>query len=361
MNEEKLRAEANNFTVVRLVLASAVIYTHSYWLTSGVSGKDDVSDLLGAPISVFAVDGFFFLSGFLVYPSLLRFGKVAPFLLARLARLWPALAASIILTVIGGAFVTTAQGVDYLGGDTARFIISNGSLLQGALSLTGVACNGEPCVVNGSLWTLPWEARCYLGLALLSLLGLASPVMMKRLVLPGAIAYALIWDVPAVRAAAHSVVGDGGVFYLDTIDRLWTLFVLGAGAYIYRARLPLSWIILLGLFVAMLAANAFGVDAHTRTLFVGYAVLCCGLLTAEKGAFSGHWPDYSYGMYIYAFPVMLVVHSLMPGASYWALAAANFAATLPLAAVSWHYIEKPVLEMVRRGRARRRTPVSSNV
>ena len=360
LDPSKLKAEANNFTIVRLVLSSAVIYTHSYWLLMGVSGRDDLSDFLGAPISVFAVDGFFFLSGFLVYPSLMRFGRSTPFLTARGARLWPGLAVSIFLTVVGGAFVTSAQGLEYLQGDTANFIVRNLTFLQGFFNLTGVTCGAEPCIVNGSLWTLPWEARCYVGLALLGMLGLAKPVMMKRLVLPATIIGALIWDIGPVRDWVQVRAGDGAVFYLDMIDRLWTLFILGAGAYIFKDKLPLSWWILGALFVVMLAANATSFGVHFRALFIGYAVLCFGLLTAGKRAISGNWPDYSYGMYIYAFPVMLVVHSLLPLHSYWTLALVNFLVTLPIAAFSWHCIEKPVLEMVRRGRERRRMLAGSD-
>ena len=45
-----LQADANNLTIVRLVLASSVIYTHSYEVVTGVSGQDDLSPFLGAPI-----------------------------------------------------------------------------------------------------------------------------------------------------------------------------------------------------------------------------------------------------------------------------------------------------------------------
>ena len=98
---------------------------------------------------------------------------------------------------------------------------------------------------------------------------------------------------------------------------------------------------------------------HVRGVFIGYAVLCCGLLTAQKRAVSGSWPDYSYGMYIYAFPVMLLVHAFMGGDSYWVLSAVTFLATLPFAVASWHLVEKPVLEAVRRGRERQRLPAGS--
>src|SRR3546814_8093344 len=86
IEESLLRPHANNLTLVRLVLASSVIYTHCYWALTGRMGEDDLSAFLGAPISVYAVDGFFFLSGFLVFASLQRSARVGGFLLARVAR-----------------------------------------------------------------------------------------------------------------------------------------------------------------------------------------------------------------------------------------------------------------------------------
>jgi len=350
LNDATLRAEANNFTLVRLILSSSVIYTHCYWLTTGRAGGDEFSAFLGSPISVFAVDGFFFLSGFLVYPSLVRFGRSTPFLLARLARLWPALAASVVLTVVGGAFVTSAGGLDYLAGDTAQFMLGNLTFAKGEFNLTGVSCEARPCTVNGSLWTLPWEARCYVALALLGVLGLARPAAMKWFVLPATLIGAFVWHLPGVQAFAGSWLGEGVVYQLHMLDRLWALFALGTAAYLFRDRLRLSWAILAALFGVLLLSNGHPLELHARALFIGYAVLCFGLLTAEKGALSGRWPDYSYGIYIYAFPIMMAAHAVMPGVSHWTLAAANFLLTLPVAVLSWHFLEKPVMEAVKRQR-----------
>ncbi|MET0269803.1 MAG: acyltransferase [Sphingomonas sp.] len=352
ITDARLRPEANNLTLVRLVLASAVILTHCYWRTTGIQGADDLSGFLGVPLSVYAVDGFFFLSGFLVYQSLGRRGP-ADFLIARLARLWPALAVAVIGTVLIGLAITTAPASAYLRGDTARFLGGNLSLAFGAYTLTGVQCDGGPCNVNGSLWTLPWEARCYLLLVGLGLTGLAGRRAMLWFVLPATVAFALLWHVPAVQALVRGLAGDGAVYLLDLVDRLWTLFAAGIAASLLRERIRLNWLILLALFAANLLAHRLGLGLHVRTLFIGYAVLCCGFLSARRGAVSGRWPDYSYGMYIYAFPVMMAIAALWPTRNYLALSAANFLLTLPLAALSWHYVEKPVLDRVKRLRARR--------
>lgn len=356
IDDKYLRAEANNFTVLRLVLASSVIYTHSYGLVTGIQEQDDLSRFLGAPISTCAVDGFFFLSGFLVYPSLMRMKSSGQFLLARLTRLWPGLALSVLLTALVGLFFTTTPGFAYLGGETTRFVGCNLSLACAKFQLTGVNCDGVACNVNGSLWTLPWEARCYLVLAGLGLVGLASPRYMMRLILPATLIGALVWDTP-VRDMVESHLGAGPIYMLDTAHRLWPLFALGAAAYIFRHRLVLSWWILGALFVLNMLSGNLWFALELRALFVGYAVLCFGLLSAKRGSVSGTWPDYSYGTYIFAFPIMMLIYQVWRPQTYPALGFATLAATLPLAAFSWHVVEKPALDLLKRTR-RNRAPAA---
>jgi peptidoglycan/LPS O-acetylase OafA/YrhL len=350
ISDDRLDAEANNFTAVRLLLATSVIYTHCYFTTFGVRNADDLSEFLGAPISAYAVDGFFFLSGFLVYPSLLRLRGSVQFLTARFVRLWPGLALCVLLTVLGGAFFTSAPPGAYLGGETARFILSNLTFTVASYRLTGVECGGEACVLNGSLWTLPWEVRCYALLALLGVLGLARPTIMKWLVLPLSLVGVLVWDIPQVQDLARSLVGDGAVYLIETFDRLWAAFAMGIAAYLFRERIPLSWWGLGGLFLLNLAAHALGVGLHMRPVLIGYAALCLGLLTAERKVFAAKWPDYSYGMYIYGYPVMVLIYTFWPTPSHLALTVVTMAATVPLAALSWHLVERPALDAHRRHR-----------
>lgn len=352
ITDNRLHAQANNLTVVRLALASAVIWTHSYWRITGISAQDELSRWLGTTISAYAVDGFFFLSGFLVYRSLARRGSVADFALARLARLWPGLAASVGLTIMGGYFLSGLPIRHYFEGDTLRFVYGNLSLLVGHYSLTGLKCGDTLCVVNGSLWTIPWEVRCYALLSLLGLTGLAGPQWMARFILPISAIVALLLHVPGVSSLIEKFLGSGILYNVEMIDRLWTMFALGIAAFIWRDRIYLNWWVLLGLSIFNLAAQRWNVEIHIQAIFVGYAVLCCGFLSARRSAWSGGWPDYSYGMYIYAFPIMMLVSSGFNFKHHGLLALANFLLTLPLAALSWHLIEHPILRLVRNRRQR---------
>jgi len=64
----------------------------------------------------------------------------------------------------------------------------------------------------------------------------------------------------------------------------------------------------------------------------------------------GRTPDYSYGLYVYAFPIQQAIvwayRDIAPGV----LFAAAMAATLVVAAVSWHGIEAPMLRLKSRFR-----------
>jgi peptidoglycan/LPS O-acetylase OafA/YrhL len=56
--------------------------------------------------------------------------------------------------------------------------------------------------------------------------------------------------------------------------------------------------------------------------------------------------DYSYGVYIYHWPVILVLRTMLPPTGALRLTALAIVVTLVLAALSWHLVEAPVLRLV---------------
>jgi peptidoglycan/LPS O-acetylase OafA/YrhL len=350
--EDRLLApSANNFNFVRLVLASSVIYTHAYAAVFRVYEVDALHWLFGAPISAYAVDGFFFLSGFLVYPSLIRNQSSVKFLVARFVRIWPGLAACVLLMVLAGRFLTLTPQL-YFSGETLQFVFGHLTFVKAYYNLPGVVCGDALCNVNGSLWTLPWEVRCYLVLAVLGVLGWAKPRYMALAVLPLTVVMAIVWDLPIVSSFVFEHFGPGAIYIGDIIDRLWPMFALGMAAYIFRARLVFSWWILAVLAVLTWGAHQIGLGLHVRGLFAAYLVMMLGFRTTGRGAFSAKWQDYSYGMYIYGGPVMLALTLKHVWNSHLLLALATAGVTLIFAAASWNLIEKPALAFAKRGRVR---------
>jgi len=349
IDEPSLTNQNNNFTFVRLFLASSVIFSHAYWRVSGKEGVDGLSLVLGKPVSAFAVDGFFFMSGFLIYASSLRRNKVPAFLLARLTRLWPALAVSVIVTVAIGVAVTEVPWGAYIRGETARFVVRNLLLQGGAYRLTGVMCADTACNVNGSLWTIAWEVRCYLALAGLMALRLSGARTIGYLIAPASVAFCVFWSL------GHHP--EGGWFYFgNMMARLWTLFALGMAAFVFRSQIRLSWLIFAGMSVFVLGVHGVSGPFASVLEYVltGYGVLCIGFLTTTTKAFSSTWPDLSYGVYIYAFPIMMVVAEFSMFSNPLSLAFMTLLATFPVAAASWYLIEKPALAGLRQWERLRR-------
>lgn len=351
-----LKPSANNLTLTRLILASAVIYTHSYGHFTHID-RDDLTWLLGSPVSHHAVDGFFFLAGFLVYRSIVQNPSVPRFLLARVTRLLPGLALMIALTVAVGAFVTEMSFLNYAtGSETLKFIFFNLSLAWPAYNLTGITCDGQPCLINGSLWTLPWEARCYAALTILALCGFARRDRMVPFILPLTAAAAIGWAVAGALFDLEAILPSDIFYYLATTLRFWPAFALGIFVYEFRKNIPLSWP-LLGLILALDVAvqnfaPSFGMVA--RLILISYLVLCLGFLSARSQALSAAWPDYSYGIYIYGFPAMLVALAVFPITDPYLLTLITLILVIPCAALSWHLVEKPALDWLRRKRARAR-------
>jgi peptidoglycan/LPS O-acetylase OafA/YrhL len=58
-----------------------------------------------------------------------------------------------------------------------------------------------------------------------------------------------------------------------------------------------------------------------------------------------HARDYSYGIYIYAFPVQQTLVSYWPHMPLFAYLLSTFVITVALAALSWHFVEKPALKL----------------
>lgn len=122
-----LRRDRNNLDLFRLIAACMVIVAHAYPL-SGVAQGDWVLKLLVHDnAGSLAVKLFFFLSGVVVTTSLLTKGDPLRFILARVFRIWPAMAVSILLcALILGPLVSTRPLLEYSSDPLSyRYVFEN--------------------------------------------------------------------------------------------------------------------------------------------------------------------------------------------------------------------------------------------
>ena len=335
---QDLRHDGNIFTLLRWLLASAVMISHAWDLTLGVRGLDPSVPLLTMPIAGLAVFLFFSLSGFLVTGSLVKRG-LRDYVVARLLRLVPGLWVMLIVVTFGlwAVFGTMPFG-DYLADPaTVAHLFKNGSLMGNAYLLPGIFKELPTIGVNGSLWTIPHEVRCYIVLALFGGLGVLSS---RRVMTIGF----------AIFAVVHLILPLDFIPLLDRPRQLGFSFFLGVLAYQWRDELRLSWpVALIGVAVALAVAHFVPVRAvGLAALQIGfcYLVLVAAFVVpvAWKRA-SAALPDYSYGIYIYAFPAQQTVIALGWGVTPLTNLGTAFVLTLIFAAMSWHLVERPALAL----------------
>ena len=335
--------DRNNFNLMRLVAAWLVIYGHA-WAITAAPGQDLVLWLTQFKFAGgVAVDVFFVISGFLIAASLQR-NAIGSYLASRALRIVPGLAVCVALSafVLGPLLSTVA---DYWQRpEVWRYFWTNASLTSNTYFLPGVFEGLPRTAVNGSLWTLPIEARLYLALMFAGLLGVLTPRRYTpRWLLTMACGYAWArWRAPLPEWLANYA---------------WCVafFITGTALWINRARVRLSWWMLLGLLLA--AATTRGGPWFHIPYFLA---LCYGTLFV---AFVPRLPmirhnDLSYGLYLYGWPSQQLVRQFIaPEATPLQNMAWATALALGLAAMSWFLVERPALRLKKRFGTR--TPAAS--
>jgi len=322
----------NNFDAIRILAATMVLVSHHYALTSQMEPTFFGIHSLGG----LAVTIFFVISGYLVTASWQRDPDLWRFALRRFLRIWPALTVAIVLVAyVLGAWVTELPLNEYLAHRaTADYL--QGLWMQIHFVLPGVfEHNPYRLGVNGSLWTIPIEVRCYIVLGLAGLLGLLKyrPVFLLS------IALFMAWFLLTSNADL-----TGSTHYGRELS---AFFVAGAALYTLQphwSRRPALWA------TAIAVAGAIAWFAHWRhtALLIGLPLLIIytGTLSTPLIRRAGRWGDPSYGIYLFAFPIQqTVIHYTWPGFGFMGTLALALIMTTLLAYASWHWIEKQALRL----------------
>jgi peptidoglycan/LPS O-acetylase OafA/YrhL len=137
-------------------------------------------------------------------------------------------------------------------------------------------------------------------------------------------------------------------FYFPTpLARFFLMFFSGASFFILRNHINLSnSVVLLGA-VGLVAAAL--INAHLLLVLyiftIAYVLFYLAYIPAGFIRNYNNFGDYSYGIYIYAFPVQQSIAALMPGVSVWIMLFVSGVITLLLAILSWHLIERRALSL----------------
>jgi peptidoglycan/LPS O-acetylase OafA/YrhL len=350
---------------MRLLLAGLVIVSHAFPL--GGFGFDPTGFLTHSQVNIgfLALLAFFTLSGYLITDSMRR-TKVLTFLWHRGLRILPGFWMVLVFgaVVVGPLAWIVERGsiADYWSladGGPVTYLLNNFSTYIGQFGIHDIFLETpygqmvNRSAINGSIWSLYFEMRLYLTIAVLGWLRVLHRA--RWLVPLGAVtafaATQIVDRVPALVPVIHGLFGPGWG------PRLAAIFLLGATAALYSDYLVLDGR-LAGL-AAIVVVITLGVGWFVGWLIVGYFCYAYLILWSCLSAPSWTWRiasknDFSYGVFLYAFPVQLLLTVLgVPKLGLLPYIALSVLVTVPLAVASWFLVERPALRLKSRGPGRR--------
>ena len=330
--------DGNRFDLIRFVLASMVIASHSYALLgTQVLNREPMVLLTGKMgLGTVAVHGFFLISGFLVSASLSRSQSLVRYAWHRALRIYPGFLVALLLTALVVAPRYGAHG-DLLSYVWHPLVGRNLPDFPGAFP------NNAVHYLNGSLWTLRFEIFCYALVPFLAVIGIYRSS--GRALALWLLAY------PTFLALDGGSYQLGPFEWLDELPNLTIYFLAGATGFALRDRLPHRWS-LAALALLGLALTARHGLRQTMPWLGGYFLLYLALLPASRSVGQRRLErllgDISYGMYLYAFLIQQVlVADWLPQGGPHRLLAVSFPLSLLAGVLSWTLVEKPFLRIKR--------------
>lgn len=324
-----------NLNILRFFAASLVIVGHAYAFR-GLPEPLVLSWIKLGPLGVLI---FFTISGYLLAESWRNDRNLMRFLVRRCIRIFPALVVCIILTVfVIGPLLTSYSMYEYFSNKYTYAYLGN-IALRISFYLPGVfEHNVIPNAVNGSLWSLPIECCMYLILSIIGSIKIKDTILYSILL--------LIWMFGNVFWAERET--EMFVVYYSDIRQVFFVGIYFWVGAVYSAwglkrffSLPIACIILL---VAFILPSNPQVVKYLSLALLPYIVLSFGLSHPLPIAHKiSDYGDFSYGMYIYACPIQQFIVSISSDIPYTTYVFYTFLCTMPLAIMSWVYIEKPAM------------------
>jgi peptidoglycan/LPS O-acetylase OafA/YrhL len=327
----------NSLNAIRLGLAALVVVSHSW----AIGGFGEEPELGGAHLGTWAVLGFFAISGYLITASRLN-STAGRYYRARVLRIMPAFIVCLLVIAAVFAPLSTLVHGSWSGASAASYVLHNIALYPPHFAQDGITDTlgsvSYERMWDGSLWTLFWEASCYV------LVGVGVSVLPRGAVLP---------TVGAGFIAATAVGAAGGIGLLtlpgigDRVVPLVATFLAGALVFLLAERLSVSAITIVIALVWLGIAILLGLVQQLGGLPIAFLLLVLG--SRREAAAVGRRFDASYGFYIYAWPVQQLVVLLLHGrGGVWLVVLLSLIVTTPLAYLSCIVIERPALRLAHR-------------
>jgi peptidoglycan/LPS O-acetylase OafA/YrhL len=340
----------NRLDYFRLILATTVLCAHSYFIAEGHHAGDPLANICLNQITLgsLAVNAFFAISGFLVAQSWDRCRGIIDFLRRRVLRIYPGyVIACIFIAAIAGPFGAPSFA-QYRAEFRLDAFIESVALLRQPIIPHTFMNNLARNIVGGSMWTISFEFGCYLGVSALGFTGL-----LRRRVVVVLLIVALLANLYCDLAAWSYLQVAGFWMPSDAYNwrpwsdwtRFLSFFLAGSVAYLYRDSIPRSRRLAITCGVILIVATQISPLFVTVLPIAGVYLLFFAAFPTEAVVIRKGWPDLSYGVYLYSFPIQQLIISRMTGIGPWTLSFLAIPPTLIVAGISWYTIERPALSL----------------
>jgi len=322
--------ESNHFNFIRLFAAFLVFYGHAY-----IFMGHPISIILNHEMGLFI---FFSISGYLISLSWSKDPSIIRYIKRRSLRIFPALIVVVLLSIfILGPIMTTWPLDKYFSSPHLYSYFKN-IFLYISYYLPGVfEHNVVANAVNGSLWSLPAEFLMYLIVIIIGQKRLWTKYLTLLLfIIFGTLT--IVW----ARVDTQAYV----IYNTDVRQVLITGTYFWAGALLFHWNIKRLFsfesFVIVTLFLFFIYQWSY-IYSIISMILIPFLVLTFGFSNAHILKIFNKF-DYSYGFYIYAFPVQQSIIYLYPNITPLFYLISGFVLTMLFAALSWHFVEEPMMK-----------------
>ena len=337
-------ARCNNFNIIRIIAAFLVILGHMYYIMGQAA---NLPTFAGQGIQIIGVKILFVLCGYFITKSWLSDTHPGRYAIKRLFRIYPALIVVVLLSVfVLGPTMTSLSAGEYFSNANTWAYLKN-LILNPTYNLPGVfAENAYPYAVNGSLWTIPVELAIYVLVPLLTLIPRKKKTPIVGAVL---LVLCLALNICKVYLFPTKQIVVWGNDLLQATDLLPAFFLGHIFSFVDKKYF--NWQI--GTIVFLIASFLSIPLPYSDLVFpaaLAYFILSFG--NAERPVFRNWFKksDFSYGLYLYGFPIQQIMYVLLKKANLHPLLMTFicFAIVLGFAILSWCFVEKPANKLCKK-------------
>jgi peptidoglycan/LPS O-acetylase OafA/YrhL len=326
----------NCFDFLRIVFAVNILLAH----LGELSQNKNLHFLSNYTNAIIGIKGFFVISGFLVAKSYLNTPSLNQYFIKRVKRIVPAYIFVLLLTVLVLAFFGKYSFLEYFKDINVYKYLGWNLVFLNFLHpcLPGLFENNLICAVNGSLWTLKVEEGFYIVLPFIF-------YIIKKVKKP----FIVLITIYFLSLLYWFLMDDyfNKPLLAKQLPGYLAYFVVGIFLYLNLDFVLKNNKKLLLIAISTLTISHY-MDLNSNVFYpavFGTLVIIAAYSLSFLNNF-GKFGDFTYGIYIYHFPIIQLFRQYNLFERYNPILMASYviAITFLFAAFSWYYIEKRFLD-----------------